>query len=117
MAPDFLDGRILRPVSHQDSDNGDLSTIVDMHQMEHHVVDFAPNVFLTRPMKMKVLKLIFLVSHDEPTSRGVANLNRMTVIGDSQGRLSVLKVDGGQARFSRSPDVDRRLRMAPTAIM
>src|SRR6202034_4184539 len=95
--------------------NGDLPVAALVHQLQHHRVWFAVDVFLTGPMKVELDQLILRVAHRQEiagTSGRVVDPDSDSVVVDRERTAPVVEAQRGQARLLRIADIDRRLLLA-----
>src|SRR5215469_7140688 len=82
-----------------------------MHKVDGHIEVLAVDLLLAGPVKVELLKLIFLVADHNETSGPVVDHDGVAVINDVQGRTVVINADRGNGGSLRIADVNGRLAM------
>src|ERR1700733_15890564 len=93
MIPNFLDSAVRRSRFQETSDSGNLPVARLVHQVQHHVVRLAMDIFLTGTVKVKLRQLVALIAEDEKiaaTGCVVVHPDRMTVVDDVLERTAVI---------------------------
>src|SRR5215831_7810819 len=86
-----------------------MTVSVGMDQVRHHIEALAVDVLLAWMMKMELLEYVRFVADRERATRGVVDLNGVSVVDDVERNRLVIEFQRRQVRFLAILDVDGRL--------
>jgi len=113
--PQGLHQRILRAFAEQHRYHGQLAFRVFVHQVRHHRIAAAIDLFFARLVEVELQQVVALAVDRDAAAWGVVHLDGMAVVENLQRRRAVSEFQRRQLRLAGLADVDWRLVVAQLA--